>query len=102
MKKFKRIFIIVIDSLGVGAMEDAEKYGDAGTDTLGHISQSVEEFQIPNLQKLGMANLHSIKQEDERKKCWERHDDRPLGNDGTLYHNAISNFYRTWISASLD
>lgn len=64
MKKFKRIFIIVIDSLGVGAMEDAEKYGDAGTDTLGHISQSVEEFQIPNLQKLGMANLHSIKQVD--------------------------------------
>ena len=62
MKKFKRIFIIVIDSLGVGAMEDAEKYGDAGTDTLGHISQSVEEFRIPNLQKLGMANLHSIKQ----------------------------------------
>lgn len=62
MGKFKRIFTIVIDSLGVGAMEDASAYGDAGTDTLGHISQSVETFDIPNLQKLGMANLHCLKQ----------------------------------------
>lgn len=61
-KKYKRIFTIVIDSLGVGALPDAADYGDAGTDTLGHISQSVEEFRIPNLQKLGMANLHPLKQ----------------------------------------
>lgn len=61
-KKYKRIFTIVIDSLGVGAMEDADEYGDAGTDTLGHISCSVEELKIPNLQKLGMANLHPLKQ----------------------------------------
>lgn len=62
MKKYKRIFTIVIDSLGAGAMPDAAEYGDAGTDTLGHISQSVEEFNIPNLQKLGIANLHNLKQ----------------------------------------
>lgn len=61
-KKFNRIFIIVIDSLGVGALDDAPAYGDAGTDTLGHISQRVEEFTIPNLQKLGMANLHPLRQ----------------------------------------
>lgn len=61
-KKYNRIFTIVIDSLGVGAADDAADYGDAGTDTLGHISQSVEEFNIPNLQKLGMANLHELKQ----------------------------------------
>ena len=61
-RKYKRIFTIVIDSLGVGALADADSYGDAGTDTLGHISQNMEEFKIPNLQKLGIANLHPLKQ----------------------------------------
>ncbi len=61
-KKYRRIFTIVIDSLGVGALSDASAYGDEGTDTLGHISQSVSELRIPNLQKLGIANLHPLKQ----------------------------------------
>lgn len=61
-KKYKRIFTIVIDSLGIGAMADASEYGDAGTDTLGHISESVKEFHIPNLQKLGLTNLKPLKQ----------------------------------------
>ena len=61
-QNYNRIFTIVIDSLGVGALEDAAAYGDAGTDTLGHISQHVEELKIPNLQKLGLANLHPLKQ----------------------------------------
>ena len=61
-RKYKRIFTIVIDSLGVGALADAASYGDEGTDTLGHISREMEEFKIPNLQKLGMANLHPLKQ----------------------------------------
>ena len=62
MKKYKRIFTVVIDSLGVGALPDAASYGDTGTDTLGHISQAMDSFKIPNLQKLGMANLHQLKQ----------------------------------------
>ena len=62
MKKYKRIFTVVIDSLGVGALPDAANYGDTGTDTLGHISQAMDSFKIPNLQKLGMANLHQLKQ----------------------------------------
>lgn len=62
MKQYKRVFTIVLDSLGVGALPDAYEYGDAGTDTLGHISESVENFHIPNLQKLGLANLHPLKQ----------------------------------------
>ncbi len=61
-KAFKRVFVIVIDSLGVGEAKDAAEYHDAGADTLGHISRSVEQFEIPNLQKLGMANLHPLKQ----------------------------------------
>ncbi len=61
MNKFKRIFTIVVDSLGVGEMHDSKEYGDIGVDTLGHISQAVESFKIPNLQKLGLANLHEVK-----------------------------------------
>ena len=60
--KYKRIFTIVIDSMGIGYMKDSDEYGDIGVDTLGHISEAVEEFNIPNLQKLGLANLHPLKQ----------------------------------------
>ena len=60
MSRFKRIFTIVIDSLGIGEAADAAKYGDAGTDTLGHIADAVGNLQIPNLQRLGMANLHPL------------------------------------------
>ncbi len=67
-RKYNRIFAIVIDSLGVGALEDAAAYGDAGTDTLGHISQNVDSFVIPNLQKLGMANLHPLRQVEPVEK----------------------------------
>ncbi len=77
MKPYKRIFLIVIDSLGVGAMPDADRYGDCGTDTLGHISQSVTSFHIPNLQKLGLANLHPLKQVSPVEQ--------PLGYHGCLY-----------------
>lgn len=68
MKKYKRIFTIVIDSLGAGALPDAANYGDEGTDTLGHISQFRDEFLIPNLQKLGLANLHPLKQVEAVEK----------------------------------
>ena len=57
MQKYNRVFVIVMDSLGVGAMEDSEKFGDVGVNTLGHISEAVDSLTIPNLQKLGMANI---------------------------------------------
>lgn len=57
MQKFNRIFVIVLDSLGIGEMKDSAKFGDIGVNTLQHVSQSVDSFQIPNLQKLGIANL---------------------------------------------
>lgn len=60
MKQQKRVFLIVIDSLGIGVMPDGEKFGDRGVNTLGHISESVETFRIPVLQKLGIANLTKL------------------------------------------
>ena len=62
MERFKRIFLIVLDSLGMGEMPDAVDFNDVGADTLGHISECADTFDIPNLQKLGLANLHPLKQ----------------------------------------
>lgn len=59
-KKYKRIFTIVIDSLGVGGAKDAAAYGDAGTDTLGHIAASVDSLAIPNMRRLGIANMKEL------------------------------------------
>ena len=61
MKKFKRIFVIVMDSFGAGNARDAKDYGDEGADTMGHIAEKTENWNIPNLQKLGLANLHPLK-----------------------------------------
>lgn len=61
VKKYKRIFTIVIDSCGIGGARDAAAYNDAGTDTLGHIAASVEKLNIPNLTRLGIANLKELK-----------------------------------------
>ena len=60
MKKYKRIFTVVQDSVGIGAAGDAEAFGDAGADTLGHISLNVPGMKIPHLQSLGMANVHRL------------------------------------------
>lgn len=60
--RFNRVFVIVLDSLGIGAMADAAKFDDVGVDTLGHISDTVEHLKIPNLQKMGLANLKALKQ----------------------------------------
>lgn len=68
MEKYKRIFVIVMDSLGVGAMSDSPEFGDVGVNTLGHISQSVGSFHMPNLQKMGMANLTPLKQVEPVEK----------------------------------
>lgn len=62
MEKYNRIFVVVMDSLGVGEMTDSETFGDVGVNTLRHISESVDTFEIPHLRRLGMANLCPLKQ----------------------------------------
>ena len=59
MEKYKRIFVIVLDSLGIGAMPDSERFGDTDVDTLGHILDHMGSLNIPNLQRLGLLNLHT-------------------------------------------
>ncbi|MCI9292829.1 MAG: phosphopentomutase [Erysipelotrichaceae bacterium] len=58
--KYRRIFLIVIDSLGVGNSFDAMDYNDEGADTLGHIAKAKQPLQIPTLVSLGIANLHPL------------------------------------------
>lgn len=55
----KRVFLIVLDSFGIGEMEDAEAYGDKGTNTLRSVSAS-PEFSMPNMRKLGLFNLDGV------------------------------------------
>ena len=66
MRKYNRIFLIVLDSLGIGAMADSEKFGDVGVNTFGHIWESQGGLEIPNLRRLGMGNLCGVT-EDEAK-----------------------------------
>lgn len=81
MKKYKRIFTIVLDSLGIGEMSDSKDYGDIGVHTLGHIAEYTEDLNIPNLQKLGIANLCELKGVEPVE--------RPLGKFAKLNEKSI-------------
>ena len=59
---FKRIFLIVVDSFGIGEMEDASVFGDVGCDTLGHISEYASSLKIDSMVSLGLNHLHPLKQ----------------------------------------
>jgi phosphopentomutase len=56
MAKFDRVVWIVLDSVGIGALPDAEEYGDKGRNTLGHIAES-RPLRLPNLVRLGLGNI---------------------------------------------
>jgi phosphopentomutase len=54
---YQRITVIVLDSVGIGELPDAEQYGDKGSHTLGHIAQKVQGLSLPNLRRLGLGNI---------------------------------------------
>lgn len=58
--KYKRIFVIVMDSAGIGAMKDADKFGDAGTNTWVHTSERCGGLDIPTLNALGIGDLGKV------------------------------------------
>ncbi|WP_163969917.1 phosphopentomutase [Oceanobacillus halotolerans] len=61
MNNFKRVFLIVMDSVGIGEAPDAEKFNDKGADTLGHIADHMNGLHMPNMAKLGLSNIREIK-----------------------------------------
>lgn len=55
---YKRVFVIVMDSVGTGAAHDADKFDDLGSDTLGHVGEFYKgDLKLPNLGKMGISNL---------------------------------------------
>ncbi|PKG21887.1 phosphopentomutase [Niallia nealsonii] len=57
---YKRIFLIVMDSVGIGEAPDAEKFGDLGSHTLGHIAEKMNGLHMPNMGRLGLSNIEEI------------------------------------------
>lgn len=57
---FKRIHLIVLDSVGIGEAPDAHLFGDEGADTLGHIAEAMQGLKMPNMSKLGLSNIRPI------------------------------------------
>ncbi|QFT89498.1 Phosphopentomutase [Bacillus sp. THAF10] len=58
---YKRVFLVVMDSVGIGEAPDAEKFGDKGADTLGHIAERMNGLNMPNMAKLGLSNIEEVK-----------------------------------------
>lgn len=87
-KKYRRIFCIVLDSVGIGALPDAPKFGDYDVHTLGHIAETVG-LHVPNLQKLGLGNierLHGIDPVKQPQAFYGKMAEVSVGKDTTTGH----------------
>lgn len=89
MRKYKRIFTIVIDSFGIGAMDNAAEYGDVGSDTFGHIDDHMPDFKLKNLARLGLTRLHPanhVKAEEPVMGYQARLSEASVGKDTMTGH----------------
>ncbi|KMY44114.1 phosphopentomutase [Bacillus sp. FJAT-27916] len=66
--QFKRVFLTVMDSVGIGEAPDAERFGDKGADTLGHIAERMNGLHMPVMGKLGLSNIREIKGIEKAEK----------------------------------
>lgn len=92
--KVKRVFLIVLDSFGIGEMPDAAEYGDKGTNTLGSVSGS-PFFHVPNMEKLGLFEIEGVKaegrkREEPHKAVIARMKEASKGKDTTIGHWEIA------------
>lgn len=88
----KRIFLIVLDSFGIGAMPDAPAFGDINVNTLGTVSQS-PRFSVPNLKKLGLFNIDGVTCGEKTQAplaSIARMTERSAGKDTTIGHWEIA------------
>lgn len=89
----KRIIIMVLDSVGMGELPDAPKYGDTGSNTLGNIAAAVKGFTLPNLEMLGLGCIDGIRGYAAVKNpvgCFARMAERSAGKDTTTGHWEIA------------
>lgn len=89
----RRVFLIVLDSVGIGAMEDAAEFGDVGTNTLRSASTS-PFFHMPNMKKLGLFNIDGVKDwaqpEEHPLAVYGRMKEASRGKDTTIGHWEIA------------
>jgi phosphopentomutase len=84
-----RVIWIVLDSVGMGEMPDAEKFGDVGANTIGNISKAVGGLNLPNMVKLGLGNIENIKGVERCEDpvgCYARFKEASNGKDTTTGH----------------
>ena len=97
-RKYKRVFLIVLDSVGMGDAADAADYGDKGADTLAHIAEHMTDFKIPNLVKLGLANLKpmaGVTPADHPLGIYTALNERSSGKDTMTGHWEMMGIYTT-------
>jgi phosphopentomutase len=95
-ERFKRIFLIVIDSLGAGAMADASVYGDEGADTLGNIAKVCGGLNVPNLRNLGLGNMREVYGVDPVEEPTGKYgllNERSVGKDTMTGHWEMMGLY---------
>jgi len=86
---FKRVVLIVLDGVGCGASPDADEYGDAGANTLGHVAAETAGLMLPNLQRLGLGNIVSmpdVPRSAAPAAAWGRMAECSVGKDSTTGH----------------
>lgn len=89
----KRAFLIVLDSVGIGEMPDAAKWGDEGSNTLASIRKH-PDFHCPNLEKMGLFAIDGIGEEiDSTRTCYARMTESSQGKDTTIGHWEIAGIY---------
>lgn len=91
-----RVVIFVLDSVGIGALPDAKRFGDEGVNTLNHIAEAAEEFKIPNLIDLGIGNIEGlthIEAAEEPKAAFGRMAEYSNGKDTTTGHWEIAGLH---------
>lgn len=87
--KFKRIFLVVMDSVGVGELPDAQKYGDTNSNTIGNIAKTTNGLNVPTLEKLGIGNITDIvgvKKQDNALAYTAKLGEKSLGKDTMTGH----------------
>lgn len=87
--KFRRIVVIVLDGVGVGALPDASHYGDQGAATLPHVADIVDGLNVPLLQRMGLGNIAAIAGVSPTSKplsCWGKMAEKSAGKDSVSGH----------------
>ncbi|WP_449355734.1 phosphopentomutase [Virgibacillus natechei] len=96
MPNFKRVFLIVMDSVGIGEAPDAEKFNDKGADTLGHIAKHMNGLRMPNMGELGLSNIREIqgiRTSDAPKAHFTKMQEASNGKDTMTGHWEIMGLY---------